>query len=74
MEKIKVSTPKNAEVQEKVNFEPKQRIDLEGTPSFENVKPMLTTPLEITRDKLRMMNMIDENIIIHDSEIKQDCE
>ena len=51
-----------------------QKIELGKTPVFENVKPMLTTPLEITRDKLRMMNMIDENIIIHDSDIKQDCE
>ncbi|MBB4808307.1 hypothetical protein HNP38_003649 [Chryseobacterium defluvii] len=54
--------------------ETKKKIDLKGTPVFENVKPMLSTPLEITRDKLRMMNMIDENIIIHDSVIKQDCE
>lgn len=51
-----------------------KNVNLEDTPTFENVKPMLTTPLEITRDKLRMMNMIDENIIIHDSDIKQDCE
>ncbi len=49
-------------------------VKLEDTPTFENVKPMLSTPLEITRDKLRMMNMVDENIIIHDSDIKQDCE
>lgn len=64
----------NVATEQSVEITPKQKIDLEGTPSFENVKPMLTTPLEITRDKLRMMNMIDENIIIHDSEIKQDCE
>lgn len=51
-----------------------KNVDLKSSPVFENVKPMLTTPLEITRDKLRMMNMIDENIIIHDSAIKQDCE
>lgn len=74
MEKIKTRHAQHETVQEQPVFEPKQRIDLDGTPSFENVKPMLTTPLEITRDKLRMMNMIDENIIIHDSDIKQDCE
>lgn len=38
----------------------KQKNDLEETPCFEQVKPMLTTPLEITRDKLRIMNTIDE--------------
>lgn len=53
---------------------PVKNLDLNASPVFEKVKPMLTTPLEITRDKLRMMNMIDENIIIHDSAIKQDCE
>lgn len=74
MEKTKTSNNQNETLKDQSVFEPKQRIDLEGTPSFENVKPMLTTPLEITRDKLRMMNMIDENIIIHDSDIKQDCE
>lgn len=69
MEKVKTVDLKT--VESKIS---KENIDLKGTPTFENVKPMLTTPLEITRDKLRMMNMIDENIIIHDSDIKQDCE
>jgi hypothetical protein len=68
------STQTREATKQNVEVAPKQKIDLEGTPSFENVKPMLTTPLEITRDKLRMMNMVDENIVIHDSEIQQDCE
>lgn len=74
METIKAKVIQEQTVQTGSQVEPKVKIDLDGTPAFENVKPMLSTPLEITRDKLRMMNMIDENIIIHDSDIKQDCE
>ncbi|MDQ6531228.1 hypothetical protein [Flavobacterium sp. LHD-85] len=68
---MKTKSVQSKSVESKIS---KEKIDLKGTPTFENVKPMLSTPLEITRDKLRMMNMIDENIIIHDSDIKQDCE
>ena len=73
MESLKSKTAQEA-VKTNSNVDLKKGINLEETPTFENVKPMLTTPLEITRDKLRLMNMVDENIIIHDSDIKQDCE
>ncbi|MCW3161788.1 hypothetical protein [Chryseobacterium oryctis] len=66
---MKTITENTKEIKGKV-----KSLDSKATPVFENVKPMLSTPLEITRDKLRMMNMVDENIIIHDSDIKQDCE
>ena len=52
------------------------KLDKRSKPSFEDVKPFLSVPLEITREKLRMMNMVDENIIISDPSnlIQQDSE
>mgnify|MGYP000724080295 CR=1 FL=1 len=58
-----METTKTKVVQETAEITTKQKNDLEGTPYFEQVKPMLTTPLEITRDKLRIMNTIDETSI-----------
>jgi len=54
----------------------KVKIDLKAKPKFETVKPFLRRPLEITRDLLPGINMVDENIIIYDNSnlIKQDAE
>lgn len=51
-------------------------IDLTASPNLVETKPFLSTPIEVTRDKLRLMNMVDENIIIIEGSqyIKQDCE
>jgi hypothetical protein len=38
----------------------------DSQPEFEPVRPLLNPPLEITRDMLRLLNMVDENITIHD--------
>lgn len=35
-------------------------------PRFEDAQPMLDPPLEITRDMLRLLNVVDETIIVHD--------
>lgn len=48
---------------------------LKGEPSFETTKTILNQPLEITRAQLRLMNMMDENIEVHeDAEIYHDTE
>ncbi len=39
---------------------------LNKEPVFEEVKPLLEPPLEITRDSLRLLNVVDETIIVHD--------
>lgn len=53
------------------------KISRDAKPLFERVKPLLKTPLEITRDLLPGANMVDENIIVFDKNvntIKQDAE
>jgi hypothetical protein len=35
-------------------------------PQYEAAQPMLSPPLEITRDMLRLLNVVDETIIVHD--------
>jgi len=37
-----------------------------ATPIFEQPKALLSPPLELTRAKLRGLNMVDETIIIHE--------
>ena len=41
---------------------------LKAEPQFENVEPLLESPLEITRSMLRLLNMMDETVIIHDDD------
>lgn len=36
-------------------------------PVFENVRPMLEPPLEITRSFLRGLCMVDETVIVHET-------
>ena len=55
----------------------KVQVNRKERPKFEKVKPLLKVPLEITRDLLPGANMVDENIIVFDKNlktIKQDAE
>jgi len=43
-------------------------IDSTKEPTFEKVGPMLTPPLDITRDMVRLGHMVDEDIEVHDED------
>ena len=64
----------------KIKLEPKNikaQVNRLEKPKLEKVKSFLKIPLEITRDLLPGANMVDENIIVFDNNlrtIKQDSE
>jgi hypothetical protein len=39
---------------------------LRQEPTFETVARVVDPPLEITRSMLRLLNMVDETVIVHD--------
>jgi len=43
-------------------------------PIYEKVQPRLDPPLEITRDMLCLMAVVDENVVITRSQIQQDVD
>lgn len=47
---------------------------LDQAPLYERVKPRLNPPLEITRDMLCLMSVVDENVVITRAQIQQDVD